>query len=53
MNAPLVASRVPVKGLEALTAERDAAYENGYEAGYDAGASDAAASYTNLDEVKF
>lgn len=39
--------------IEALKAERDEAYENGYSAGYDAGAADTAASYPNLDEVRF
>lgn len=39
--------------IAALTAERDAAYENGYAAGYDDGASDAVKAYTNLDEEEF
>lgn len=39
--------------IEALTAERDAAYKNGYTVGYDAGAADIAASYQDLDEEEF
>lgn len=39
--------------IDALQAERDAAYEEGYSEGYDAGAADMAASYNNLDEEEF
>lgn len=39
--------------IEALTAERDTAYEAGYDAGYDDGAADTATAYTNLDEEEF
>lgn len=39
--------------VEALKAERDAAYGDGYSVGYDAGAADVAASFKNLDEEEF
>lgn len=39
--------------IEALVAERDSAYNNGYETGYEDGAISVAASYKDLDEVRY